>query len=63
MTLDDLAIPVMLVLVGSLRVVPQLVVGGARGAESTLAAVFMGLGLLTLLADVLRPLVGGARLP
>lgn len=54
MTLDDLAIPVMLIVVGALRIVPQLYVGGPWGGESTVAAIFIGLGVLSLLAEVLR---------
>jgi len=56
MKLDDFAIPVLLIVVGAMRVVPQLVMGGAWGAESTVAAVFVALGVLMLLAEVLRPL-------
>jgi hypothetical protein len=55
MKLDDLAIPIMLIFVGALRVVPQLIVGGPWGAESTVAAVFMALGVVMFLAEVLRP--------
>ena len=54
MTLDDLAIPVMLIIVGALRLVPQLYGGGPWGAESSLAAIFFGFGVLGLLAEVLR---------
>jgi hypothetical protein len=62
MKLDDLAIPVLFILVGLLRVVPQLVIGGSWGAEATVAAVFVALGVLMLLAEVLRP-AHGATLP
>ena len=62
MKLDDLAIPILLIVVGAMRVVPQLVMGGSWGAESTGAAVFVALGVLMLLAEVLRP-VHAAELP
>jgi hypothetical protein len=54
MRLDDLAIPVMLIIVGAVRVVPQLIVGGRWGGQSTVAAVLLGLGVILLLAEVLR---------
>lgn len=54
MKLDDLAIPILLIVVGALRVVPQLVVGGPWGAESTVAAVFLALGLLMVFVELFR---------
>lgn len=54
MKLDDLAIPIMLIVVGALRVVPQLVYGGPWGAEVTVATAFMCLGLLALVWEFLR---------
>jgi len=54
MKIDDLAIPLLLVVVGALRVVPQLVYGGYWGAESTVAAICIGLGVLALAAELLR---------
>lgn len=56
MKLDDFAIAIMLIVVGALRVVPQLVLGGPWGAESTVAAVFMVLGLLMVFVELVRPL-------
>ena len=54
MKLDDVAIPIMLILIGALRVVPQFIVGGSWGGESTVAAVFVALGLILLLVEVLH---------
>ena len=52
MRLDDLVIALLLIVVGAVRVVPQLAVGGSWGAESTLAAVMLGLGVLLLIGTI-----------
>lgn len=61
MKTDDLAIPLALIAVGALRVIPQLLEGGRWSAEPSVAAVALALGVLALLAEVLRPGHGGAR--
>lgn len=54
---EGIAIAILLIVVGAIRVVPQLIEGGTWGAEASLAAVLMGLGFLALGIE-LRSLIG-----
>lgn len=49
---ESIVTAVLLIVIGAIRVVPQIVEGGTWGAESTLAAVVMGLGFLVLAGEL-----------
>lgn len=50
--LELVAVPLLLVTVGAVRVVPQLVGGGVWGGEASLAAVMIGLGVAALVGEL-----------
>lgn len=50
--LDIVAIPLLLVAVGAVRVVPQLIGGGTWGSESTVAATMVLLGAGALVGEL-----------
>jgi hypothetical protein len=54
MKFDELVIAVLLMVIGAIRVVPQIVNGGTWGPEPTLAAIILGFGVLVLAGACLR---------